>query len=109
MIDIDRDVLRTSILATSLPTMAMFRLVIDNVAPPASKITRIDYLYYLLVIISLVLVLFQVYALLVHRRVQKKTSLIQNDARRLLEVLNTILFASVTIALIWAVTYIHLF
>ncbi|MGD1997580.1 MAG: hypothetical protein PVJ92_01555 [Candidatus Dependentiae bacterium] len=109
MIDIGRDVLRTSILATSLPTMAMFRLVIDNVAPPASKITRIDYLYYLLVVISLVLVLFQVYALLVHRRVQNKTELMKSDARRLLEFLNAVLFGLVTVALVWAVTYIHLF
>ena len=110
MIDIRKDALRTTVLVTSMPSLALFRLVIDQITPPASNITRIDLLYYTLVCLALMLVLFQVYSLLVLRKANRGQRE-QSEEKRIysLELLNSTLFLIISIALVGMISYIHVF
>lgn len=110
MIDIRKDALRTTVLVTSMPSLALFRLVIDQITPPASNITRIDLLYYTLVCLALMLVLFQVYSLLVLRKANNGKKEESEEKRiRFLELLNSTLFLVVSTALVGMISYIHFF
>lgn len=108
LIDVRKDALRTTVLVTSMPSLALFRLVIDQIAPSSSNITRIDLLYYALVSLALCMVLFQVYSLLVFRLIGKELKN-SNDPRVIrLEVMNSALFLFVIAALISMISYIHI-
>lgn len=108
LIDIRKDTLRTTVLVTSMPSLALFRLVIDQITPPASNITRIDLLYYTLVCLALMLVLFQVYSLLVLRKANNGTREPSEEKRiRYLELLNSSLFLIISAALVGMISYIH--
>jgi len=107
LIDIRKDALRTTVLATAMPTLGLFRLVIDKVAPPASNITRVDYMYYLLICLALFLLLFQVYVLLVLRRIIRLDNARQDAKIIFLEFLNSGVFAITVAILVCTITYIH--
>jgi len=108
MIDVRKDS-RSNMIVASMPTLALFRLVIDNVAPVASKITLVDYLYYILVSIAFVVLLFQVYILLEQRRMVRMKESEKEHRYVLLEFINSGLFISIVAALVGSITYIHLY
>lgn len=108
LINIRDDSLRTSILTGAMPTLVLFRLVIDNAGPQASNITKVDYLYYILVSLSLLILLFQVYILLVKRKISNLPEKEQETRLYRLEFWNSGIFIVVIIALLYSVTYTHL-
>lgn len=55
---------RLSYIATAVPILVLFRMVIDGVSPSVGYNTHIDYFFYLLVFLSLVILLFQIYVVL---------------------------------------------
>jgi hypothetical protein len=58
------DVSRLSYIATAVPILVLFRMVIDQTSPSVGYNTHIDYFFYLLVFLSLVILLFQIYVVL---------------------------------------------
>lgn len=58
------DITRLNLVAASVPILVLFRLVILTDAPVTGYATQIDYVYYLLVFISLLILFFQTYVTL---------------------------------------------
>lgn len=108
LIDMRENVLRTSLISGALPTLVLFRLVIDNIAPTASKVTKVDKLYSILVFLAMVLLLFQVYVLLSKRRFHQLSDRETNAETRRLEFLNSLVFLFVIIFLLTSFTYTHI-
>ncbi len=107
--DVREHALRTTLIGGAVPSLVLFRLVIDNNTPEASNITKVDYLFYILVFLSMVLLLFQVYVFLVDRRTKKLTSRMRDQLFVLLDKLNNILFLFIIIFLTVSFTVTHLF
>lgn len=62
------DLTRLTFIASSVPILVLFRIVIDSAAPVnIGYTTHIDYVFYLLVFLSLIILLFQSYVTLVMR------------------------------------------
>lgn len=56
---------RLGLVASGVPALVLFRLVIDSVSPHAGYATHIDVVYYLIVFLSLLILFFQTYIILV--------------------------------------------
>ena len=108
LVDIRENTLRTSLISGAMPTLVLFRLVIDNIAPAASKITKVDYVYYILVFLASILLLFQVYVLLVQRKHKNSDPDLKTSEIRRLEKYNILIFAFVLFFLLTSMTYTHL-
>jgi len=106
--DVREHGLRTTLIGGATPSLVLFRLVIDNNTPEASNITKVDYLFYILVFLSMVLLLFQVYVFLVDRRTKKLNSRIRDQQFAVLEKLNNILFLFIIVFLVSSFTVTHL-
>lgn len=109
LVDIREDALRTNIIIGALPTLVLFRLVINTTAPAATGMAKVDALYYILVCLSLIILLFQVYVLLVKRTVSHLKS--DDDGRashmEILDRCNSAVFIGVVIILVVALALTH--
>jgi hypothetical protein len=58
------DPFRIQLLAAAMPTLVLFRLVVDAQSPSGVTLTEADYIYFLLVTLSLFILLFNTYILI---------------------------------------------
>lgn len=101
------DVNRLLIIATSLPILVLFRMVIDTLSPSIEYTTHVDFVYYLLVFLSLLILFFQAYVVLALQHSNKDTDVEQQHKRRMLENANACMFMAILMLLIIAMTYNH--
>ena len=99
------DTARLSIIASSLPTLVLFRLVIDAVSPEVGYATHIDFIYYVLVALSFIILFFQTYLTLMIEHVKKYSEEKKTIFAGKLELINGIIFMGVTAALIIIMAY----
>lgn len=101
------DVNRLLIIATSLPILVLFRMVIDALSPSVGYTTHIDFVYYLLVFLSLLILFFQAYVVLALQQIGKDTDVEQLHTKRMLENANAFMFMLVLTLLVLLMTYNH--
>lgn len=99
------DITRLNLIAASVPILVLFRLVIISGAPLVGYATHVDYVYYLLVFISLFILLFQAYITLATKLIatmpeEQKTLEIER-----LETINSLVLLISLILLIIPITY----
>ena len=99
------DAARLGIIASSLPTLVLFRLVIDAVSPDVGYTTHIDFVYYILVILSFLILFFQTYVILFIERTKNDTEPIQKYKKYCLEAFNGFLFMGIIVTLLTVMTY----
>jgi len=99
------DASRLSYAATAVPILVLFRMVIDAVSPKIGYSTHIDYIYYLLVFLSMLILLLQTYVILVLHRAKMHSEKISDGTKQHLERTNDIAFFIILLLLIVLVTY----
>jgi uncharacterized membrane protein len=82
----------------------LFRTAIDALSPNVGEATKVDYIYFVLVFLSLLILLFQAYLAIRIRMEEDKRKLTLKKINSL-EKLNYIVFISILILLIIFVTY----
>jgi hypothetical protein len=93
------DTQRIANIISLVPALVLFKLVINSVAPDISYITHIDLLFYALVGLSLCIMLFQMYAMLVLQQIKTLSSDAQVALKNSLRNKNDILFIFTLIVL----------
>lgn len=101
------DLNRLLIIASSLPILALFRMVIDSLSPVVGYTTHIDFVYYLLVFLSLLILFFQAYVVLALQRIEESDGAERQRMKVRLERLNAIMYTLVLIIFIVMITYNH--
>lgn len=96
---------RLNIIATSLPTLVLFRLVIDAASPEIGYSTHIDFVYYVLVLLSFFILFFQTYVVLFVEKNKDDNEETHKRFQRFLENMNGALFMSILVALAIIMTY----
>ena len=94
--------------ALSMPSLVLFRLVVEAQSPNRVRFTQADSIYFLLVALSLLTLLFNTYVLIRTKRIGKLPKKEQERAEYLLTFMNNILFLIVVIALIGGLVYIFM-
>lgn len=97
---------RLAVIASSFPTLVLFRLVIDSVSPDVGYATHIDYVYYVLVALSLFILIFQTYTTLMSAAAKESHDATRKaKIKRHLEILNVLLFYGLLLALVAIMTW----
>ncbi len=104
IIDI-KDTFRLGLIATSAPILVLFRMAIESLSPQVGAITKVDFIYFLLVSLSLAILLFQAYVIIKGRRIKKYNKEKQEKALTRLENLNNIFFILILLLLVILLTY----
>ena len=99
------DPARLGIIASSLPTLVLFRLVIDAVSPDVGYATHIDFVYYVLVALSFLILFFQTYVILFIERTKAYAKAPREQIKERLETCNGYLFMGILVALLSIMTY----
>ena len=99
-----KDGARLGLIAAALPILVLFRTAIDAPSPNVGEATKVDYIYFVLVFLSLLILLFQAY-LAIRIRMEEDKGKLPPKKRASLEKLNYIAFISILILLIIFVTY----
>jgi hypothetical protein len=97
---------RLGLVASGVPALVLFRLVIDSVSPHAGYATHIDIVYYLIVFLSLLILFLQTYIILV---IQKTDTLSENEKQQRnqkLENLSALAFWVTLVVLVLFLTFI---
>jgi hypothetical protein len=99
------DPARLGIIASSLPTLVLFRLVIDAVSPEVGYTTQIDFVYYVLVVLSFLILFFQTYVILFIERTKNDPEAVRKYKKCCLESFNSVLFMGIILVLLAIMTY----
>jgi hypothetical protein len=99
------DISRLSYVASAVPVLVLFRMVIDGASPRVSHTTHVDFIFYLLVFLSLFVLLFQTYAVLMLEKIKSLPSEEQRGAKIWLERANNAVFFITLALLILFVTW----
>lgn len=99
------DPARLNIIATSLPTLVLFRLVIDAASPEIGYSTHIDFVYYVLVLLSFFILFFQTYVVLFVEKNKDENEEKHKRFQKILESCNGALFIGILVALAAIMTY----
>lgn len=100
------DLTRLSLIAGSVPTLVLFRLVIDGQAPKVGYSMHVDYVFYLLISLSLILLLFQASIALTLSKIKKRESEKQAEVWEIFSRINDLLFLAVLLAFVLVMTFI---
>jgi len=100
-----RETHRLLLIASSMPLLVLYQIVINNISPPSSGITKVDFIYFLLVFLSLIILLFQAYVVLRMRRIHPLPKEEQEKTVSRLSTLNSLIFIFIIILLLAAITY----
>ncbi len=98
------DISRLSYVAAAIPTLALFRLVIDGVSPHVGYSTHVDFTYYLLVFLSLLILLFQTYVVLTLQTTKHLSKELQEPIKARLSFLNDWVFILTLATLVICIT-----
>ncbi|MBX9830629.1 hypothetical protein K2X40_01610 [Candidatus Babeliales bacterium] len=97
---------RLGIIASSLPILVLFRMVIDNTSPAVGNTTHIDFIFYAIVFLSLLILFFQTYVMLELQRIKDvEPGNTAEKAMDSLEKLNNNIFFGIIFLLVCLVTY----
>lgn len=105
MIEIPQYIQRMTIISSSMPILVLFRMVILQLSPSMGEITKADFTYFLLVFLSLIILVFQAYILLVMKKIMNYSEEVQNKKVALLEKLNNLMIIIILLILIAALTH----
>jgi len=100
------DTSRLSYVASAVPILVLFRMVINGQSPDIGYNTHIDLVYYTLIFLSLFILLFQTYIVLRLKHIEDYTQEEKVQIIKRLESLNDKMFFVNIIILIAAITYI---
>jgi len=104
LIDIS-DISRLAYIATAIPILVLFRMVIDGVSPAIGYSTHIDFVFYLLTFLSLLLLFFQTYVVLAIQTIKLLPEHLQGLRKAKLIKLNDLMFMFTLIFLVAAMIY----
>lgn len=94
------DTQRIANIVSLVPSLVLFKLVINSVSPDIGYVTHIDLLFYALVLLSLGIMLFQMYAMLTLQNIKTVPVEMQTKRKNLLCDQNDLLFVVILVALI---------
>lgn len=103
LIDI-KDTARLGYVAGTVPILVLFRMVIDAASPNVGNLTHVDFMYNLLVFLSLLILFFQTYVILRLQRIKEFSSELKEQHVHTLATWNNIVFFLVLFALIIGTT-----
>lgn len=109
IIGISQYLTRMSLIAAAMPILVLFRTVILQLAPPMSEITKADFVYFLLVFLSLVILLFQAHVVMVMKKIKEYDEKLQEQKKNTLTKVNNVIFLLIIVILVVAITYNSLF
>lgn len=101
------DMSRLSYVATAVPILVLFRMVIDGVSPAVGYNTHIDYFFYLLIVLSLAILLFQIYVVLTVHQSKDEPEEQQKYIIKRLDYLNSLMLIGVLVVLVIVTTLSH--
>jgi len=104
IIDIN-DASRLSYAATAVPILVLFRMVIDACSPSVGYSTHLDFIYYLFVFLSLLILLFQTYVSLKLHYIKSSTERAQEISKKRLERVNDAVFFMLLGLLVLGIVY----
>ncbi len=96
---------RLTMIASSMPVLVLYRLVINAVSPPSATMTKIDFAYFTLVFLSLILLIFQAYVVMSLKDKKDGESRAHTKHIYYLDCLNSIMFILVLLLLNGLLTY----
>jgi hypothetical protein len=96
---------RLTLITGSVPSLVLFRLVINAVSPIVGYITHVDFVFYAFVILLLIVLLFQIYVVLKLHRTQDFAKEIYDSVVKRLELVSDLVFSFVLVLLMILVTY----
>jgi hypothetical protein len=99
------DISRLAYIAAAIPILVLFRLVIDGVSPAIGYSTHVDFVFYWLVFLSLFLLFFQTYVVLVLQKVKLLPEHMQGLGKAKLARLNDTVFLGILIVLSCAMIF----
>lgn len=105
LMKIDDTSLRFPIVASVIPILALHSLVVENISPPGSHMTKVDQIYFTLILLALLILIFQAYLGMKFRYLRKEIKSVYDKAKGKLKVANDILIIFVLSALIAAMSY----
>ena len=92
--------------ALSMPSLVLFRLVVEAQSPSRVRFTQADSIYFLLVALSLLTLLFNTYVLIRTKRIEKLTKKERERAEYPLTFMNNVLFLIVVVILMGGLVHI---
>jgi len=101
------DTFRLGLIATSLPILVLFRTAIEAISPVVGSITKVDFVFFLLVFLSLLIILFQAYVVIRVKKIKDYEDKTQERKIAQLENLNNIFFILIISLLLLLLTYDH--
>ncbi len=96
---------RLSYVASAIPILVLFRMVIDAGSPEVGLATHLDIIYYLLVILSMLILFFQTYVILTIQHFKKHALQDEIFNKHELQCLNDSVFMLIIILLAAGLTY----
>jgi hypothetical protein len=105
LIDIS-DISRLTYVATAFPILVLFRMVIDGVSPSVGYKTHVDFVFYLLVFLSLLILLFQAYVVLTLQKTKDFAQEMRESIKSRLVLYNDIVFMATLLILVASMSFI---
>ncbi len=100
------DLTRLGMIASSLPMLVLFRLVIESISPHVAYPTHIDFVYYALVFLSLIILFIQMYVILEGQNVKdSEDKVLKKRVASRLENINTASFYTILLSIILLMVY----
>ncbi len=96
---------RLTYVATAIPILVLFRMVIDGISPQTSYLTHLDYMYYTVVLLSLLVTLFQAFLSFIMHSAQFAQEKISEGMRKKLTLINDLVFFVILGLLVILTTY----
>jgi hypothetical protein len=105
MLEITEHINRMVLIATSIPILVLFRSVILQLVPPMAETSKADFVYFLLVFLSLIILIFQAYLALIMQKIKEYSEEQQKNRLLSLQKANNLVFILVILLLVILVTY----
>ena len=96
---------RLSLITGAVPSLVLFRLVINAASPVVGYATHVDLIFYMFVILLLIVLMFQVYVVLTINRTKALAKEIYNAVVGRLQLASDLVFSTVLFMLMILVTY----
>ncbi|MCB9493463.1 MAG: hypothetical protein H6679_04285 [Epsilonproteobacteria bacterium] len=103
------DTSRLTYIASAVPILVLFRMVIHQLSPIIGYTTHIDFVYYTLVMLSLLILIFQIYVILTiqKKKIGESSSHEAKEAHEYIQKMNDVLFMAILVTLIIALIFVY--
>ncbi len=99
------DSLRLQLIVSALPSLGLFRLVIDGVSPNTGYAMHVDIVFYTFMFLLLIILGFQLYETLTLNNIKHMEEEVQERVKTWLEKMSDIIFVSTLVLLMALLTY----